>query len=79
MKTTLTFEITDEDIFDEMKLRRLMTTDSVYGVMWDLDQKLRGYIKYGLPETKDKEEGLISILEELRSIIREGVDFDIYP
>jgi hypothetical protein len=79
MKTTLTFEVDSGDVFEELKLRRLMTTDSVYSVMWDLDQKLRGYIKHGIPEEKNNEEGLVSILEELRYIIREGVDFDIYP
>ncbi len=80
MKTTLTFETTDnEDTFEEMKIKRLFTTDDVYAVLWDVDQELRKYIKYGLPEDAKTEDGFVSLLEKIRRQINERVDFNIYP
>ena len=73
----VTIEYNIEDGFDQQKVIRALKAADAYGILWDLDQWLRGLVKYG-------EEGLATDTYEqcrirLHSLMAEaGVSFEEY-
>lgn len=58
---------------DLQKARRLLATDDVFSLLWELDQKMREYQKYGYGEKT-----IDDILDELRDMIHEENLLDLY-
>jgi len=66
MKATLEFNLPEEE---EEHLDAIHGTDWKL-VVWDLDQLLRSYIKYGTDQCEDnKDSAFLKIRDELHSII----------
>lgn len=57
---------------DNTKAKRLLSTDDVFGLLWDIDSKLRGYLKYGTELDKDQ------VMEEIRDMISEENLLDLW-
>ena len=61
--------IEEEDI---EKAERLLRTDEAFSLLWDIDKKLRGYLKYGTEKTAEE------IMEEIREMINEDLILNLY-
>jgi hypothetical protein len=57
---------------DISQAKRLLSTDDVFGLLWDIDAKLRGYLKYGTELDKEQ------IMEEIRDMIGEENLLDLW-
>lgn len=65
MKTTFQAE-------DNQEAKILLHASEAFGLIWDIDQKLRDYQKYDTEKTKDE------IIEELRDMIHEDNILNFY-
>jgi len=57
---------------DLNKAQRLLSCDEAFSLLYDIDQKLRGYLKYETKLTRDE------IMEEVREDINESNLLDLY-
>lgn len=65
-------KITIEIEEDDQKARRLLSCDDAFSLLWNINGKLRGYLKY---ETKKTEE---EIIEEIMEDIADTNLLDLY-
>ena len=56
---------------DKDQLTMALRGADYYGVLWDLDQKLRGYIKHS-----ELSEDVETAYEELREYLHDNIDFN---
>jgi hypothetical protein len=68
-KISITHEFNRHEEKEEFKI--LMNASLSYGILWDLDQKIRSKIKYGEDEWLNIN-GIQEFLEEIRSDICES-------
>ena len=66
----ITIETTKED--DRNVAKRLVACDDAFGLLWDIDQKMRAFQKY--EENKTGEE----MIEELSGMIHDEGLLDLY-
>jgi hypothetical protein len=74
----ITFEL--KGIEEEDKAQRILRGDEVFSLLWDIDQHIRGKLKY-YPEFKTKDEEITYLteqLEEVRTMIHENNILDLY-
>jgi hypothetical protein len=57
---------------DKKKAKRILSTDDAFGLLWDIDNTLRGYLKYGTEKTASE------IMEEIRNMIYQDNILDLY-
>jgi len=69
MTATINFNL---DNFEEYsKMRRMLTADDLYSILWDIkEQKLRSWWKYDADP--------VQTLEQIRDLIIDSIDFDLY-
>ncbi len=76
MKATLTFTL-PEDIAE---LKMALEAQDWVLVMWDLDQWLRGQVKYSTTDNAWDVDTLEAVREELHDILREwNLDMEVLP
>lgn len=61
-----------EDDID--KAKRIISCDEAYSLLWNLDQKMRGWVKYGVAENKSYQD----LLNELRDDIGNSNLLDLW-
>ena len=64
MIATLTFNLPEE----QSEFRTTCNADKLYGALWDLDQKLRGYLKHGHK---------FKSVEDLAEHLREQIPYEL--
>ena len=66
----ITFEL--DDVEEGEKAERLLRTDEVFSLLWDINEKLRSYEKYDTKKTRDE------IIREIRERIWEDNILNLY-
>jgi hypothetical protein len=66
----ITFEL--DDVEEGEKAERLLRTDEVFSILWDINEKLRSYEKYDTKKTRDE------IIREIRERIWEDNILNLY-